>query len=142
MSGLKKVSDDFSAGGQPTPETLKQLAEQGYKSVVNLRSPDEAGALTDEQQQAEAAGLQYINVPLKPTEANADLAAVVLSKVEELPTPVYFHCAAGGRASALALIAFATQHGLDREAVLAKAQELGVNPEQPHLKQFVESLKP
>lgn len=38
MSDIKKVSDEFSAGGQPTPETLKQLADEGYKSVVNLRS--------------------------------------------------------------------------------------------------------
>lgn len=100
----------------------------------------EAGALVDEQQQAEAAGLQYVNVPLKSTEANDGLTAKVLSELEELPTPVYFHCGAGGRANALALIAFATQQKLNREEVLAKVQELGINPEQPHLKQFLESL--
>jgi len=33
---------------------------------------DEAGALVDEQQQSEAAGLQYVNVPLQ-SEANAEL---------------------------------------------------------------------
>jgi uncharacterized protein (TIGR01244 family) len=140
MSDIKKVSDEFSAGGQPTPETLKQLADEGYKSVVNLRSLDEAGALADEQQQAEAAGLQYVNVPLKPTEANNNLTAKVLSELEELPTPVYFHCGAGGRANALALIGFATQQKLNREQVLARAKELGINPDQPHLKQFLESL--
>jgi len=42
--------------------------------VVNLRSLDEAGALVDEQQQSEAAGLQYVNV-LQSTEANAELTA-------------------------------------------------------------------
>lgn len=140
MSDIKKVSDEFSAGGQPTPETLKQLADEGYKSVVNLRSLDEAGALEDEQQQAEAAGLHYVNVPLKPTEANEGLTAKVLSELEKLPTPVYFHCGAGGRANALALIAFATQQKLNREEVLAKAQELGINPDKPHLKQFLQSL--
>jgi len=36
---------------------------------------DEAGALVDEQQQSEAAGLQYVNVPLQSTEANAELTA-------------------------------------------------------------------
>jgi uncharacterized protein (TIGR01244 family) len=137
---IKKVSDEFSAGGQPTPETLKQLAEQGYKSVVNLRSLDEVGALEDEQQQTEAAGLQYVNVPLKSTEANDNLTAKVLSELEELPTPVYFHCGAGGRASALALIAFATRQKLNREEVLQKAKELGINPDQPHLQQFLKSL--
>lgn len=140
MSDVKKVSDEFSAGGQPTPDTLKQLADQGYKSVVNLRSLDETGALEDEQQHAQAVGLEYVNVPLKPTQANDNLTAKVLRELEELPTPVYFHCGAGGRASALALIAFATQQKLNREEVLARAKELDINPEQPHFKQFLESL--
>lgn len=138
MTEAKKISDEFSAGGQPDSEDLKHLANQGFKSVVNLRSLDETGALVDEEQQAEAAGLQYVNVPIKSTEANAELTAKVLAEVEQLPTPVYFHCGVGGRASAAALIAFATQQKLSREAVLAKAQELGIDLEQPQLKQFLE----
>ncbi len=140
MSDVKKVSDEFSAGGQPTPETLKQLADEGYKSVVNLRSPNETGVLADEQQQAKAVGLEYVNVPLKTNSANDNLTATVLSELEELSTPVYFHCGAGGRASALALIAFATQQKLNREKILARAKELDINPDQPHLKQFLENL--
>ncbi|BAY74805.1 hypothetical protein NIES25_12210 [Nostoc linckia NIES-25] len=141
MSDIKKVSDEYFAGGQPTPETLKQLADEGYKSVVNLRSLDETGALADEQQQAQAVGLEYVNVPLKPSQANDNSTAKVLSELQQLPTPVYFHCGAGGRASALALIAFATQHQLNREQVLAKAKELDINPEQAHLQQFLENLQ-
>lgn len=141
MSDIKKVSDEYFAGGQPTPETLKQLADEGYKSVVNLRSLDEAGALADEQQQAQAVGLEYVNVPLKSSQANDNSTAKVLSELQQLPTPVYFHCGAGGRASALALIAFATQHQLNRQQVLAKAKELDINPEQAHLKQFLENLE-
>lgn len=137
----KKISDEFSAGGQPTPEDLKQLADEGFKSVVNLRSLNETGVLVDEQQQAVTFGLQYVNVPLQSTEANAELTAKVLTEVEQLPTPVYFHCGVGGRASATALIAFATQQKLSRETVLAKAQELGINLEQPQLKQFLEGYQ-
>ncbi|ODH00291.1 phosphatase [Nostoc sp. KVJ20] len=140
MSNVKKVSDEFSAGGQPTPETLKQLADEGYKSVVNLRSLDETGVLADEQQQAKAVGLEYVNVPLKSNSANDNLTATVLSELQELPTPIYFHCGAGGRASALALIAFATQQKLNREQVLARAKELDINPDQPHLQKFLENL--
>lgn len=140
MSGAKKISDEFSSGGQPTPEDLKRLADEGFKSIVNLRSPDETGTLTDEQQQAEAAGLQYVNIPVKPTEADANLTAKVVAEVEQLPTPVYFHCGVGGRASAAALITFATQQNLSRDAALAKAEELGINPDQPQLKQFLDGL--
>jgi uncharacterized protein (TIGR01244 family) len=140
MGEIKKVSDEFSSGGQPSAEALKQLANQGYKSVVNLRSPTETGALSDEQEQAEAVGLQYANVPLNSNEADASLTAEVLSAVSSLPTPVYFHCGAGARGGALALIALATQQKLSREAVIEKAKELEISLEQPHLKQFLESL--
>jgi uncharacterized protein (TIGR01244 family) len=140
MSDIKKISDEFAAGGQPTSEDLTRLANEGFKSVVNLRSLNESGTLAHEEQLAEAAGLNYLNVPLPSTEANAQLTAQMLAKVENLPTPIYFHCGAGGRASASALITFATQQKLNREAVLAKAKELGINPEQPQLKQFLENL--
>ena len=140
MSDRKKVSDEFSAGGQPTPETLQNLANEGFKSLINLRSVDETGVLSDEQQQAEAAGLEYVNIPLNPTQANDESVGRVLSELEELPTPIFFHCQAGGRAGALALIALATQQKLSREEVLSKAQALGINPEQPHLKHFLENL--
>lgn len=139
MADIQPISDRYSSGGQPTADMLKQLADEGYRSVLNLRSPTESGVLDDEQQHAEVAGLHYATVPLNSTEANAELSAEALSVLAELPTPVYIHCGAGGRASALALIASATQQQWSRDEILAKAQELGINPDQPHLKQFLES---
>ncbi|MEH1826493.1 MAG: sulfur transferase domain-containing protein [Nostoc sp.] len=94
MSNTKKVSDDLSAAGQLTSEDLKQAAQEGFKSVLNLRSPDEAGFFNDEQQQAEAAGLQYANIPLKPSEANQELTELAIQEIENLPKPILIHCAA------------------------------------------------
>ncbi|MBE8969387.1 phosphatase [Nostocales cyanobacterium LEGE 12452] len=137
MSNTKKVSDDLSAAGQLTSEELKQAAQEGFKSVLNLRSPDEAGFLSDEQQQAQAAGLQYANVPLKPSEANQEQTELAIQKIENLPKPILIHCAAGARAGGIALIANAISEGLTYEEISQKAQELGLNLEQPHLKQFL-----
>ncbi|MCW5316753.1 phosphatase [Nostoc sp. KVJ3] len=137
MSNTKKVSEDLSATGQPTPEELKQAAKEGFKSVLNLRSPDEAGFLSDEQQQAQAAGLQYANVPLKPSEPNQELTELAIQEIENLPKPILIHCAAGARAGGIALIANAISEGLTYDEISQKAQELGLNLEQPHLKQFL-----
>ena len=137
MGNIKKVSDDLSSAGQVTPEELQQVAQEGFKSVLNLRSPDEAGFLSDEQQQAQVAGLEYANVPLKPTEANQQLTEQVIQEIANLPKPVLIHCAAGARASGIALIANAISEGLTYEQITEKAQELGLNLEQPHLKQFL-----
>ncbi|MBN3924162.1 sulfur transferase domain-containing protein [Nostoc sp. NMS4] len=137
MSNTKKVSDDLSAAGQLTSEELKQAAQEGFKSVLNLRSPDEAGFLSDEQQQAQAAGLEYANVPLKPTEPNQEQTELAIQEIENLPKPILIHCAAGARAGGIALIANAISEGLTYEEISQKAQELGLNLEQPHLKQFL-----
>ncbi|MEH2001321.1 MAG: sulfur transferase domain-containing protein [Nostoc sp.] len=137
MSNTKKVSDDLSASGQLTSEELKQAAQEGFKSVLNLRFPDEAGFLGDEQQQAQAAGLQYANVPLKPSEPNQELTKLAIQEIENLPKPILIHCAAGARAGGIALIANAISDGLTYEKISQKAQELGLNLEQPHLKQFL-----
>jgi uncharacterized protein (TIGR01244 family) len=139
MGNAKKVSDELYTAGQPTPEDLQQAAQEGFKSVVNLRSPDEADFLSDEQQQAEAAGLNYVNVPLNPKKADDELTAKVLKEISGLPTPILLHCGAGARADALALIAFATNEKLSREQILKKAEELGININQPHLNQFLET---
>lgn len=64
--------------------------------------------------------------------------AQALQAIERLLKPLLIHCSAGGRASSAALIALATQEGLSREQVLQKVQALGLNPEQVHLKHFLE----
>lgn len=51
--------------------------------------------------------------------------------------PMLGYSGATMRASAIALVATAIQEGFTLEQVLSRAEELGLNPEQPHLKQFI-----
>lgn len=138
MSNSKKVNENLSIAGQVTPEELQQAAQLGFKSVLNLRSPDEVGVLADEQQQTEDAGLEYVNVPLKASESNRELTEVAIKTLDDLPKPVLIHCGAGARAGGIALIATAINQGLTYEQIALKAQELGIDLEQPHLKQFIQ----
>lgn len=137
MADSKKISDDFSSAGQVTPEDLQQAAAEGFKSVLNLRSPSEPGFLADEGEKALSAGLEYANVPLVASEANQNLTEEAIQQIENLPKPILIHCAGGGRASGIALIAIAIQEGLTYEQIVQKAAELNINLEQPHLKQFL-----
>ncbi|MBD2433440.1 MULTISPECIES: beta-lactamase hydrolase domain-containing protein [Fischerella] len=138
MTEIKKISDQFSAAGQVSPEDLQQAAQAGFKSVLNLRSPAETGFVNDEQEQANAVGLEYANIPLSPTQANQESLNQAIQEIENLPKPILVHCAAGARASAIALIAAANQQGLTPEQVKQKAQELSLKLEQPHLQQFLQ----
>lgn len=137
MSDVKKVSDDLSVAGQISAEELKKLAIEGFKSVLNLRDPDETGFFHNEQQQAEIVGLEYANVPLNPKEPNQQLTAKAILEIDHLPKPILIHCAGGARAAGIALIADAIQAGLTYEEIVQKATELDINLEQPHLKQFL-----
>ncbi|MBW4507743.1 MAG: protein tyrosine phosphatase family protein [Scytonematopsis contorta HA4267-MV1] len=138
MSDVKKVSDNFSVSGQVTPEELKQAAEEGFKSVLNLRTPNEQGVLADEQEHAEKVGLDYANVPLQSNSVDEELVAQTLWEIDKLPKPVLFHCGAGLRAGAIALIATAIEEGLTLEQLTVKAQEIGLSLEQPHLQHFIQ----
>jgi uncharacterized protein (TIGR01244 family) len=138
VDNTKKVNDDYSIAGQVTPEQLKQAADEGFKSVLNLRSPDEAGVLADEPEQANAVGLEYINIPLSNTNFDTSKITKAIEDLGDLPKPVLIHCGAGARAGGIALIATAIQEGLTLEELTTKAKEIGLDLDQPHLKQFVE----
>jgi uncharacterized protein (TIGR01244 family) len=137
MTDFKKVSNDLSIAGQISSDELKQLSIEGFKSVLNLRSPDENGFVHDEKQEAQIVGLEYTNIPLNSQAANQKLTAEAIQAIENLPKPILIHCAGGARAGGIALIAEAIQAGLTYEQIAQKANELGINLEQPHLKQFL-----
>ena len=137
MSDLKKVNDDLSIAGQISSKELKQLAIGGFKSVLNLRSPDENGFFNDEKQEAQIVGLEYVNVPLNSKEPNQQLIAEAILEIDHLPKPILIHCAGGARAGGIALIAEAIQAGFTYQEIAQKATELGISLEQPHLKQFL-----
>ncbi|HEY9627039.1 MAG TPA: sulfur transferase domain-containing protein [Coleofasciculaceae cyanobacterium] len=138
VDNAKRLNHDLSFAGQLTSEQLQQAAEEGFKSVLNLRSPDESGVLSDEATQAAAVGLDYANIALSNLNPDPEQVAKALWEVENLPKPLLLHCGAGLRAGGIALIAHAIEAGLTLEQLTAKAQELGISLEQPHLKQFID----
>ena len=137
MTDFKKVNDDLSIAGQISAEELRKLAIEGFKSVLNLRDPDENGFFHDEKQEAQIVGLEYANIPLNSQAPNQELTAEAIQSVENLPKPILIHCAGGARAGGIALIAQAIQVGLTYEELVQKATELGISLEQPHLRRFL-----
>jgi uncharacterized protein (TIGR01244 family) len=137
MTYVKKVNNDLSIAGQISSEELKQLAIGGFKSVLNLRSPDENGFFHDEKQEAQIVGLEYVNIPLNSQEPNKELTTQTILEIYNLPKPILIHCAGGARAGGIALITDAIQAGYTYEQIVQKANELGINLKQPHLQQFL-----
>ncbi len=135
----KRINDDITVTGQIPPEGLKQAAREGFKSVLNLRAPDEEGFMPDEEQQAEAAGLTYVNIPVKKEEISDEMTSQVLKEIDELPKPLLVHCASGMRAGAMAFMHRATREGMRAKEAMGKAQDAGFDCNaEPQLKEFFE----
>lgn len=137
MENVKKVNDELTVSGQVTHTQLEQAANEGFKSVLNLRSPGEEGFVNDEQQQAEALGLHYVNIPVKVADLSEELTTEILKQIDELPKPALIHCGVSMRAGAMALMNVATRQGMTPEQAFEKAGQIGFDcSAYPQMKEF------
>jgi uncharacterized protein (TIGR01244 family) len=138
MEYFQRIDEDCAIARQLTPEQIQQLPQTEFKSVLNLRSPEESGVLGDEQQRIEAVGLTYANVPMPLDRLNSKLAEEVLATLQDLPKPILIYCASARRASAIALLEIARQRDLTPEQVLELGLTMGFDYEaHPNLKLFI-----
>jgi len=138
MEAVKKINEDVAvATCQLTSEQLQQAKEEGYQSVLNLRTPQEEGFVPNEAQQAEAVGLEYRNIPVSPENMNEELADRVLEEIKLLPKPILTHCKSGLRSGAMSLMYVATQEGMTAEEAMEKGKQLGFDCDKsPQMKEF------
>jgi uncharacterized protein (TIGR01244 family) len=138
MEYFQRIDEDCAIAEQLTIEQIQQLPQTEFKSVLNLRSPEESGVFGDERQQIEALGLTYANVPMPLDRLNSNLAEEVLATLQDLPKPILIYCASARRASAIALLEIARQRDLTPEQVLELGLTMGFDYEaHPNLKLFI-----
>jgi uncharacterized protein (TIGR01244 family) len=115
---------DVLSGGQPSPEQLRRIADEGYRTVINLRGPGEPEELVDEPQQVAALGMEYVSIPVASGDdlnvENARLLSEALARPGALPAVV--HCRSGNRVGALFAIEAHELDGMDPE----RALEVGI----------------
>ena len=126
MNIVRKINDQLAIAGQITPDQLKQIADEGYKSVLNLRLPDETGLLADEQEKTEFLGLYYVNFPTKTEDINHQSMLQIYQTIVELPKPTLIHCDNSIRSAAIVLLYIAIKQGITFEKALQKVIALGL----------------
>ncbi|ACC83294.1 beta-lactamase hydrolase domain-containing protein [Nostoc punctiforme] len=126
MNIVRKINDQLAIAGQITPDQLKQIADEGYKSVLNLRLPDETGLLADEQEKTEFLGLYYVNFPTKTEDINHQSMLQIYQTIVELPKPTLIHCDNSIRSAAIVLLYIAIKQGITFEKALQKVITLGL----------------
>ena len=136
VTNFAKLETTVACGGATTPEAVPELKKMGFKSIINLRLPTEAGANVDAEAAAsKAAGINFFNIPFSgqspdPAVADKFLATITAPGNE----PAFIHCAAGNRAGAMWMIKRLAVDHWDSERAYTEAAALGLTS--PALKQF------
>ncbi|MBD2410469.1 hypothetical protein FACHB389_04245 [Nostoc calcicola FACHB-389] len=126
MNIVRKINNELAIAGQVTLDQLKQIADEGYKSVLNLRFPDETGFLVDEQQKTELLGLYYMNLPFKAEDISDRGTLQIFQRIAQLPKPTLIHCDNSIRSAAIVLLYISLKQGIEFEKALQKVINLGL----------------
>ncbi|PHK95233.1 phosphatase [Pseudoroseomonas rhizosphaerae] len=141
MPNRIRINDRLSVDPTPpTREELERLAQEGFRSVVNLRTPGEPNQPLSPDAEGEAtreAGLDYAHMPVAPTGLHSEQVDEFRQKLSELPGPVLIHCASGKRASIFGVLGLATEEGLSGEEALSRARALGFDWGSPQIEAFI-----
>ncbi len=125
---------------QPSDADLQGFAQEGIRSVIDLRQdgePDQALSPVAEAEAARRFELAYRHIPVAFDRIDADALDRVHSELSRLPQPIYIHCASGKRAGTLALVHRAVVEGLTGDAMMARAEELGFAFGSDEFKDFI-----
>lgn len=137
---------ELAVGGTPRPEELERLAEEGFRSVIDLRLSREAeGSETlptpdEEGERVRALGLDYFHLPVDAEEIQPSEVDRFHAAVEDLPSPVFVHCGIGGRAAAMAAIHEGIRLGLDGREAVRRARSAGLELENGGLSEAVRTF--
>ena len=132
MNVKRPFTATITIGDQPTEADLKQLKEEGYAGVVNLRNdgePEQPLSTKEEGAVVRALGMDYLHYGVGGAPLSAGGVSAVCDFIDQHaqePKKVLVHCRKGGRAVALLLLQQARANNWSADDVFAKGKALGL----------------
>ena len=123
-TGVVQPVNGITSAGQPDAAAFKVFAEQGYTTVIDLRTEGENRGLDESEVVAEL-GMEYILLPIGGGAINFDSARSLDKLISEADGPVLIHCGSANRVGAL-LALRKSLAGADNEAALEHGREGGM----------------
>lgn len=126
ITNLARLETTIACAGAITADSVPEIKNMGFVSIINLRLATEAGAEVEkEEAAANAVGLLYFHVPFNgspdPEAADQFLNAITAKGAE----PAFVHCAGGNRAATMWLIKRLAVDHWDVDRATAEATALG-----------------
>lgn len=130
----------ITVGGQPSADELQRLQQNGFKSVINLRTsaeqdnslePDEEGELV------RSLGMEYINLPVATDSLKDVKVDAFRDELDKLSEPIFVHCSSGKRAGAFTMMDAAVKEDMSGNEAVNMAEQMGFECDVPELEAFV-----
>lgn len=99
---VRPIAPDYAVAGQLQPENMQELADAGYKSVINNRPDGEDPAQPSAavmEAAARAAGMQYRYIPVGAAYPVEKAAIALKAALAEMPKPIVGYCRSGARST-------------------------------------------
>jgi protein tyrosine phosphatase (PTP) superfamily phosphohydrolase (DUF442 family) len=101
IRNYRKVGDQLITGGQPTEQQLRDAADEGVRTVINLATLDPRYALADEAGLVQSLGMAYHHIPVDWENPLPSDFAAFEQVIQTLPAgTTLIHCAANYRVTA------------------------------------------
>jgi len=138
VPNFHQVNANLFRGGQPEKGALVRLKQLGIKTVINLRDDDQLAK--EEANEAQAAGLQYFNIPLarygRPSDSEIDDVMKLVNSLDN--QPIFIHCHRGADRTGTVIAIFRIEHdGWTSEQAKAEANHYGLGFWQVKMKDYI-----
>lgn len=127
MANAGQPLADVATAGQPEREDFEHLAGAGYKTIIDLRTPEEPRGLDEPEVVRRAGGMEYVNIPV----GHEDVDDATFERFREIMTdperrPVLVHCTSANRVGALLIPYLILDEGKVPDEAVRMASEVGL----------------
>ncbi len=132
------LNENIATGAQPKNEAFAKLAQNGFRSVLSLRTENEGVDLKKDRELTEGAGMQYLHVPIVSAAPDTNRIADFIKAVDDPKHhPMLIYCGSANRVGAFWMIYRVVRDGWTEDKAFEEAVKIGLT--RPELKAFVQS---
>lgn len=141
VPNFHQLNEHVFRGGQPSAEAWPSLAKLGVRTVIDLRRTDEHST-TEEAQAVTAAGMKYVNVPMKGVVAPSNEQIAQVLALLNSPEPVFVHCKRGADRTGAVIACYRIAHdGWSSKQALNEAKAHGMAWSQLGIKRYIQTFQ-
>ncbi len=124
LAKLRKMGNLYS-GSKPLRTSFQEMKELGIQKIIDLKLPAETPI--DEKALAQAAGLEYINIPINGADTYTKEVVEKISAEVDNNIPTLVYCASANRVPAWLCMSLGLENILSEEENIEIGKKMGMD---------------